>query len=79
MNTKAKVTATTKAYAAKIYHAADQSGTSARYTKWFTTDWAPKVPMVAPKPFVINMKSPWADERISGSVSLSTNNDPDML
>lgn len=37
------------------------------------------MPIAAPKPFVMSMKSPCALERFDGSTSLSTNSDPEML
>jgi hypothetical protein len=38
-----------------------------------------KLPKTAPKPFVIIMNNPCADERFFGSVLVSTNKDPEIL
>ena len=43
------------------------------------THWAPNVPIMAPKPLVININTPCALERIDASVSLSTYREPDTL
>ena len=72
LKTKAKTMATTRAYPAKMNHESGQ---------WKASTTAPAAyePKKAPKPLVIIMKTPCAEERISRLVSFSTNSDPEML
>ena len=62
-----------------MYQAVDQLAGFSKTPTASTTAPAARVPMVAPSPLVISMKTPWALERMSSEVFSFTYSEPEML
>ena len=62
-----------------MYQALGQLAGVLKTSQASTTAPAARVPMVAPKPFVIIINRPWALERMSSAAFCSTYREPEML